>query len=45
MAFGVLCELMIENADDGMVDEVYRFCVDVVLPVTLAQIGMQKRNR
>jgi glycerol dehydrogenase-like iron-containing ADH family enzyme len=39
VAFGVLCELMMENADDGTVDEVYRFCVDVVLPVTLAQLG------
>ena len=28
---------MMENADEGTVDEVYRLCVDVVLPVTLAQ--------
>jgi len=40
VAFGVLCELMMENADDATVDEVYRFCVDVGLPVTLAQLGM-----
>lgn len=37
----MLCELMMENADDGTVDEVYRFCVDVVLPVTLAQLGIK----
>ena len=37
----MLCELMMENADDGTVDEVYRFCVDVVLPVTLAQLGVK----
>lgn len=37
----MLCEHMTENADDGTVDEVYRFCVDVVLPVTLAQLGIK----
>lgn len=40
VAFGVLCELMMENADDETVDEVYRFCIDVGLPVTLAQLGV-----
>ena len=40
VAFGVLCEMMMENADDAAVDEVYRFCVDVGLPVTLAQLGI-----
>ena len=40
VAFGVLCELMMENAGDETVDEVYRFCVDVGLPVTLAQVGI-----
>ena len=40
VAFGVLCELMLENTDDETVDEVYRFCVDVGLPVTLAQLGI-----
>jgi len=40
VAFGVLCELMMENADDAAVDEVYSFCVDVGLPVTLAQLGV-----
>ena len=40
VAFGVLCELMMENADDETVDEVYRFCADVGLPVTLGQLGI-----
>jgi glycerol dehydrogenase len=44
VAFGVLCELMLENADDATVDEVYRFCVDVSLPVTLAQLGINNAN-
>jgi glycerol dehydrogenase len=40
VAFGVLCEIMMENADDKTIDEVYSFCVDVGLPVTLAQLGV-----
>jgi glycerol dehydrogenase len=40
VAFGVLCELMMENADDETMHEVYSFCVDVGLPVTLAQLGI-----
>jgi glycerol dehydrogenase len=44
VAFGVLCELMMENADDEIVDEVYRFCIDVGLPVTLAQLGVNNVN-
>jgi len=40
VAFGVLCQLMMENIDDQTVDEVYRFCVDVGLPVTLAQLDI-----
>ncbi|MDR2159014.1 MAG: glycerol dehydrogenase [Treponema sp.] len=41
VAFGVLCELMMENAPDETVDEVYSFCVDVGLPVTLARLGIE----
>jgi glycerol dehydrogenase len=40
VAFGVLCELMLENTDSETIDEVYRFCIDVGLPVTLAQLGI-----
>jgi glycerol dehydrogenase len=32
---------MMENVDDATADDVYRFCVDVVLPVTLAQLGVK----
>ena len=41
VAFGVLCELMMENVPDETVDEIYSFCVDVGLPVTLAQLGLE----
>jgi glycerol dehydrogenase len=40
VAFGVLCELVLENASDDLMDEVYSFCVDVGLPVTLAGLGI-----
>jgi glycerol dehydrogenase len=42
VAFGVLCELVLENASDEVMDEVYSFCVDVGLPVTLAGLGINK---
>jgi glycerol dehydrogenase len=41
VAFGVLCELVLENAPDETIDEVYAFCVAVGLPVTLAQLGIE----
>jgi glycerol dehydrogenase len=40
VAFGVLCELVLENASDEIVDEVYSFCIDVGLPVTLGSLGI-----
>lgn len=40
VAFGVLCELVIENTPDEIVNEVYSFCIDVGLPVTLAGLGI-----
>jgi glycerol dehydrogenase len=42
VAFGVLCELVLENASDKLMDEVYSFCVDVGLPVTLAGLGIDR---
>jgi glycerol dehydrogenase len=40
VAFGVLCELILTNASDNLLDEIYKFCVDVGLPVTLNQLGI-----
>lgn len=39
VAFGVLCELIMENAETAVIDEVYRFCLSVGLPVTLEEVG------
>ena len=41
IAGGAPLEAPTYDYDDGTVDEVYRFCVDVVLPVTLAQLGIK----
>lgn len=41
VAFGVLCELMLENAENEVIDEVYRFCLAVGLPVTLEDLGVK----
>jgi glycerol dehydrogenase len=45
VAFGVLTELALENARDDVVHEVYSFCVDVGLPVTLAELGIEKMTQ
>ncbi len=39
VAFGTLVQLVLENADE--IDEVIDFCVEVGLPVTLAQLGVE----
>ncbi len=41
VAFGVLTQLMLENAPTEEIDEVLGFCVSVGLPVTFAGIGLE----
>lgn len=41
VAFGVLCQLVLENADNAMLNEVYVFCMEIGLPVTLSQLGVE----
>ncbi len=40
VAIGVLAGLFLSDQPSARVDEVYEFCLDVGLPVTLAQIGL-----
>jgi len=40
VTFGLLTQLMLENADNAELEQVVGLCVDVGLPVTLAQIGV-----
>ena len=41
VGFGVLCQLVIENASDEVLDEIYTFCIDVGLPVTLEDLYIE----
>lgn len=41
VGFGVICQLMAENASAELLDEVLTFCVSVGLPVTLDDLHIQ----
>jgi len=41
VAFGTLCQLVLENAPIDEIEEVIEFCLDVGLPVTLADLGVK----
>ena len=40
VAFSSICQLVLEGKENALLDEVYRFCVDVGLPVTWEQLGL-----
>lgn len=41
VAFGTLCQLVLENAPDEEINEVIDFCLSVGLPVCLADLGVE----
>ncbi|MFA6688459.1 MAG: glycerol dehydrogenase [Sphaerochaetaceae bacterium] len=41
VAFGTLCQLMLENVETEELEEVVGFCLEVGLPVTLADLGIK----
>lgn len=41
VAFGVICQLMIENRPMSEIDEVVNFCLKVGLPITLEDLGIE----
>lgn len=41
VAFGTLASLFLNERDKAVVDEVYNFCKEVGLPVTLAELGLK----
>lgn len=45
VAFSCCCQLVLEGADSATIDQVYRFCVDVGLPVTMEQLGLPDATR
>jgi glycerol dehydrogenase len=42
VAFGVICQLVAENAPKALIEEVVGFCLDVGLPVTLEDLWVEK---
>lgn len=44
VAFGTLAMLMLTDRSPELIDEVYAFCEDVGLPVTLADIGLSEAS-
>lgn len=41
VAFGTICQLVLENADQGEIDQVIDFCLTVGLPVCLEDLGVK----
>jgi glycerol dehydrogenase len=41
VGFGVLCQLVIENSPEEVLNEIYTFCIDVGLPVTLEDLYIE----
>ena len=41
VAFGALCELVAENASQDQIEEYVLFCIEVGLPVTLEDLGIE----
>ena len=42
MAFGTLVQLILENVPEEELDEVVDFCVELGLPVTLKELGVEE---
>lgn len=44
VAFGTICQLVLENKESELIKEVIDFCISVGLPVTLEEIGVEDTN-
>ena len=44
VAFGTICQLILENKTSLLIDEVINFCLSVGLPVTLEEVGVIATN-
>lgn len=44
VAFGTICQLILENQPSILIEEVFEFCISVGLPVTLSDIGVEETN-
>ena len=41
VAFGIICQLVAENAPEALIEEVARFCLRVGLPITLEDLFVE----
>ncbi|GHU61392.1 glycerol dehydrogenase [Clostridia bacterium] len=41
VAFGIICQLIAEDASEELIEEVAKFCVDVGLPITLEELFVE----
>jgi len=42
VAFGTICQLVLENADEDELFEIISFCIELGLPVTLKDMGVEE---
>ncbi len=45
VGFGVIANLIIENYTEDEIDKIIKFCIDVGLPVTLHELGVEDLSR
>ena len=45
VSFGVLCQLVAENASNELIDEVVTFCMSVGLPITLEDVKVEPTKK
>lgn len=43
VCFGIFVQLILENESEKLLEKLYKFCISVDLPVTLAQLGVNKQ--
>lgn len=44
VAFGTLCQLVMENETNSLLETLYRFCAAVGLPITLGELGVEESD-
>ena len=45
VGFGVIADIILENYPEKEIDKIIRFCIDIGLPVTLAELGVADSGR
>lgn len=45
VTFGIFVQLILENESEELLEKLYKFCISVDLPVTLAQLGVTEATK